>query len=102
MPVGGTNETTKHQSVKLTIKDIQEKLRTLLMNARVFDRGLRTISNQKLLDMLNKHLIKTICNDMANELFKYVANEQGLAFNEDNFSSDVIVLLLTILKENVF
>ena len=39
--------------------------------------------------MISKHLIKTICTDIVNDMLRFLGNEQMIAFNEDNMTSEV-------------
>jgi len=89
----------KASSGKNTIKEVQERLKTIILNAKVFDKAAKTFPNEKGQDQLNKHLVKTVCSDMANELFQYVASENMINLSEENFTADTRNKILQKLKE---
>ena len=38
---------------------------------------------------MTKHLIKTICTDMTNDMLKFLGHEQMIAINEENMTSEL-------------
>ena len=48
-------------------------------------------------DLLNKHLIKSTLNEIANEMIKFLASEQMIQFNEENFTGEVKILIINLI-----
>ena len=46
----------------------------------------------KIQDILSKHLIKTVCSEITNEMLKFIASEQMINIAENNLTSEVSVM----------
>jgi hypothetical protein len=79
---------------KNTIKEMQEKLKLFLINAKIFEKGVKTFPDPKTQDALNKHLIKTSFSDMVNDMVKFIANENMIQYKEESLNGDVCELVL--------
>lgn len=86
-------------SKKNTIKDVQERIKTFLLNAKIFEKGLKSMNDPKVQEMISKHLIKTICTDIVNDMLRFLGHEQMIAFNEDNMTSEVRTKIIQKLKD---
>lgn len=103
------NATSNISSSKYSIKDIQEKVKLLLLNARIFDKALKSLTGKKrflkifnlfefflklildskLQDIITKHLAKTCLTEIFNEILKFTATDQLISFNEEALNADV-------------
>ncbi|RNA34867.1 E3 UFM1- ligase 1 [Brachionus plicatilis] len=86
-------------SKKLTIKEVQEKARFFLVQGKIFDKALKLFTNQKVQDQLNKHLLKTSCSEITNEMLKFIANEQMIQVNEENLNTESRGKIIQKLKD---
>lgn len=71
-----------------THNDLQEKLNNLIINIRLFERGLKGFSTEVIPPakesahaQLSKYLLKTFCTDVANEIVGFVAQERMLQWD---------------------
>ncbi|CAF0946717.1 unnamed protein product [Brachionus calyciflorus] len=92
-------ENGKHVSKKLTIKDVQEKARLFLVQGRLFEKALKLFTDAKVQETLNKHLVKTSCSEITNEMLKFIATEQMLQINDENLNPDSRSKLIQKLKD---
>lgn len=59
-----------------THNELQNKLNTLIGDVRLFEKGIKTLPVHSQ-PPFYKYLLKTLCTDIANEILKYLAAEQG-------------------------
>lgn len=55
--------------------ELQEKLNDLVMKVRLFEKGLKLFTSKDTQQQLAKYLLKTICTDITNDIFLYVAQD---------------------------
>lgn len=70
-----------------THNELQNKLNTLLGDVRLFEKGIKILP----IDMqpaLYKYLLKSLCTDIANEILKYLAEEQGNEISGENLTNE--------------
>merc|ERR1719468_132711 len=79
---------TSPSKKKFSIKEIQDNIKLFLINAKIFEKGLKSFSDAKTQDILSKHLIKTIYSEIFNDMVKFIANEQMISYKEENFNND--------------
>ena len=60
---------------KRTHGDLTEKVNSVYTTVRLGDKGITEFSKEEHRAALSKHLLKTMCSDMVNEMFQYVAEE---------------------------
>lgn len=65
-----------------THNDVQNKLNILLGDIRLFDKGIKMFPADTQ-TQLHKHLMKTLCTDIVNEMFNYISIETGLSLPEN-------------------
>ncbi|KAJ3665830.1 hypothetical protein Zmor_001299 [Zophobas morio] len=70
-----------------THNELQNKLNALIGDVRLFDKGLKLLP-EDLQPQLQKYLLKTLCTDVVNEILNYVAAEQNLSTQSENFNND--------------
>jgi hypothetical protein len=46
-------------------------------------------SDQKIQDILSKHLIKTVCSEITNEMLRFISSEQMINLAENNLTIEV-------------
>ncbi|XP_049860331.1 E3 UFM1-protein ligase 1 homolog [Schistocerca gregaria] len=66
------------QNRRKTHSELQEKLNNLLIDVRLFEKGLRSFNDKDLQQQLTKYLLKSLCTDIVTDLFTYVAQENML------------------------
>lgn len=70
-----------------THNELQSKLNTLIGDVRLFEKGIKVFPND-LQPALYKYLLKTQCTDIANEILKYLAAEQGNEISCENLTNE--------------
>lgn len=70
-----------------THNELQNKLNTLIGDVRLFEKGLKLFS-EDIQQQLIKYLLKTLCTDIVTEILNYLAAEQSLNTQTDNFNND--------------
>nr|CAD7414057.1 unnamed protein product [Timema poppensis] len=63
--------------------ELQDKLNALLTNVRLFEKGLQQFESNDTQQQLAKYLLKTLCTEIANEIFAYVAAENMTQYDQD-------------------
>nr|CAD7198047.1 unnamed protein product [Timema douglasi] len=63
--------------------ELQDKLNALLTNVRLFEKGLKQFESKDTQQQLAKYLLKTLCTEVANEIFAYVAAENMIQYDQD-------------------
>nr|CAD7459321.1 unnamed protein product [Timema tahoe] len=63
--------------------ELQDKLNALLTNVRLFEKGLKQFESKETQQQLAKYLLKTLCTEIANEIFAYVAAENMIQYDQD-------------------
>ncbi|XP_046403346.1 E3 UFM1-protein ligase 1 homolog [Ischnura elegans] len=66
------------QSRRKIHAELQERLSALLTDVRLYERGAKLIDNNHddgSLGQFSKHLLRTMCTDIANEIFDYASKE---------------------------
>jgi hypothetical protein len=48
----------------------------------------------KVQETLTKHLIKSICNEIINDMLRFIASEQMLTLNDESLTNDVILVYI--------
>lgn len=70
------------QSRRKTHSELQDKLNVMVMNIRLFEKGLKQFADKELQQQLIKYLLKSLCSEIANEIFTYVAQENMIQFEQ--------------------
>ncbi|XP_034939101.1 E3 UFM1-protein ligase 1 homolog isoform X1 [Chelonus insularis] len=63
-----TNKTTN-------LSEIEEKLNLLINNIKIFEKGIKCLSNKESILLLSKYLMKTLGTDFINEILKLAAQQ---------------------------
>ncbi|XP_013113083.2 E3 UFM1-protein ligase 1 homolog [Stomoxys calcitrans] len=66
---------------------VQEKINTLLVDLRLYEKGLKLFPANAQQDLM-KYLLKSLGNDISNELILYVANECQIEVKNPNLNVD--------------
>lgn len=66
---------------KRTIKDLQEEVSNLYNNIRLFEKGMKYFADDTQ-TALTKHLLKTVCTDITNLMFNFLASDFLMAVEE--------------------
>lgn len=69
-----TASSTSGANRKKTVKELQEEVSQFHNNIRLFERGARLFADDTQVQ-LEKHLLKTICTDISNLLFNFMAGD---------------------------
>jgi hypothetical protein len=95
---------SKPLNKNLTLKDVQEKVKSFLVNARIFEKSMKLFaSDTKIHDLLSKHLIKTVSSEIVNEMLRILAEEQMIQVaNEENLNTEVKKKTYFMLKDDEF
>ncbi|XP_077911110.1 E3 UFM1-protein ligase 1 isoform X2 [Halichoerus grypus] len=84
---------------KRTIKDLQEEVSNLYNNIRLFEKGLKFFTDDTQA-ALTKHLLKTICTDITNLIFNFLASDLMMAVDDPAaITSEVRKKILSKLSE---
>uniref|UniRef100_H3CIG1 E3 UFM1-protein ligase 1 n=1 Tax=Tetraodon nigroviridis TaxID=99883 RepID=H3CIG1_TETNG len=86
---------------KKSTKDVQEEITNLYNNIRLFEKGTKLFSDaDETQVLLSKHILKTLCTDVTNILFNFLAGDLMMsAENPSTISSEVRVKILSKLPE---
>ncbi|KAE8602866.1 hypothetical protein XENTR_v10014157 [Xenopus tropicalis] len=86
-------------SRKQTMKDFQEEVTSLYNNIRLFERGIKFFTDETQ-NNLAKHLLKTICTDITNIIFNFLAADFMMAAEDyTTITSEVRKKMLSKLQE---
>lgn len=66
---------------KRTIKDLQEEVSNLYNNIRLFEKGTKFFTDDTQA-ALTKHLLKTVCTDITNLIFNFLASDLMMAVDD--------------------
>ncbi|XP_026642518.1 E3 UFM1-protein ligase 1 isoform X2 [Microtus ochrogaster] len=66
---------------KRTIKDLQEEVSNLYNNIRLFEKGMKYFTDDTQ-TALTKHLLKTVCTDITNLIFNFLASDLMMAVED--------------------
>ncbi|XP_006004935.1 E3 UFM1-protein ligase 1 [Latimeria chalumnae] len=80
--MSSTNSTGS--SRKKTVKDLQEEVSNLYNNIRLFEKGIKLFADDTQATFA-KHLLKTICTDITNLIFNFLASD--LMMGVENYSA---------------
>ncbi|XP_032507104.1 E3 UFM1-protein ligase 1 isoform X2 [Phocoena sinus] len=84
---------------KHTIKDLQEEVSNLYNNIRLFEKGMKFFTDDTQA-ALTKHLLKTVCTDVTNLIFNFLASDLMMAVdNPATITSEVRKKILSKLSE---
>ncbi|XP_021015896.1 E3 UFM1-protein ligase 1 [Mus caroli] len=84
---------------KRTIKDLQEEVSNLYNNIRLFEKGMKYFADDTQ-TALTKHLLKTVCTDITNLMFNFLASDLLMAVEEPAaITSDIRKKILSKLTE---
>uniref|UniRef100_I3M4I6 E3 UFM1-protein ligase 1 n=1 Tax=Ictidomys tridecemlineatus TaxID=43179 RepID=I3M4I6_ICTTR len=84
---------------KRTIKDLQEELSNLYNNIRLFEKGMKFFADDTLA-ALTKHLLKTVCTDITNLIFNFLASDLMMSVDDPaTITSEVRKKILSKLSE---
>lgn len=84
---------------KRTIKDLQEEVSNLYNNIRLFEKGMKFFADDTQ-TALTKHLLKTVCTDITNLIFNFLASDLMMAVDDPaTITSEVRKKILSKLSE---
>uniref|UniRef100_A0A8C0WP43 E3 UFM1-protein ligase 1 n=1 Tax=Castor canadensis TaxID=51338 RepID=A0A8C0WP43_CASCN len=84
---------------KRTIKDLQEEVSNLYNNIRLFEKGIKFFADDTQA-ALTKHLLKTVCADITNLIFNFLASDLMMTVDDPaSITSDVRKKILSKLSE---
>ncbi|XP_053448110.1 E3 UFM1-protein ligase 1 [Nycticebus coucang] len=84
---------------KRTIKDLQEEVSNLYNNIRLFEKGMKFFADDTQAALI-KHLLKTVCTDITNLIFNFLASDLMMAVDDPAaISSEVRKKILSKLSE---
>uniref|UniRef100_A0A8C5QZ63 E3 UFM1-protein ligase 1 n=1 Tax=Leptobrachium leishanense TaxID=445787 RepID=A0A8C5QZ63_9ANUR len=86
-------------SRKQNMKDFQEEISSLYNNIRLFEKGIKLFADETQSN-LAKHLLKTICTDITNIIFNFLAADFMMAVEDyASITSEVRKKMLNKLQE---
>lgn len=77
-------EATSQSNRRQTLAVLQDKINTLLVDIRLYEKGLKVFPAADVQSQILKYLMKTLGNDICQELTLYVANECNLNIKQTN------------------
>ncbi|KAM4772730.1 E3 UFM1-protein ligase 1 [Rhinophrynus dorsalis] len=87
-------------SRKQTMKDFQEEVTNLYNNIRLFEKGVKLFTDETQSN-LAKHLLKTVCTDITNLIFNFLAADFMMAVEDYTaITSEVRKKMLSKLQED--
>ncbi|NXJ09428.1 UFL1 ligase, partial [Odontophorus gujanensis] len=86
-------------SRRQTMKDLQEEFSNLYNNIRLFEKGTKYFTDETQSN-LAKHLLKTVCTDITNLIFNFLASDSMMTTeNYSTITSEVRTKILSKLPE---
>ncbi|XP_056422121.1 E3 UFM1-protein ligase 1 [Hyla sarda] len=86
-------------SRKQTMKDFQEEVSSLYNNIRLFEKGIKLFTDETQSN-LAKHLLKTVCTDITNLIFNFLAGDIMMAVEDySTITSEVRKKMLNKFQE---
>lgn len=86
-------------SRRQTMKDFQEEVSTLYNNIRLFEKGIKLFTDETESN-LAKHLLKTVCTDITNLIFNFLAGDIMMAVEDySTITSEVRKKMLNKFQE---
>ncbi|XP_068087285.1 E3 UFM1-protein ligase 1 [Hyperolius riggenbachi] len=86
-------------SRKQTMKDFQEEVSSLYNNIRLFEKGIKLFTDETQSN-LAKHLLKTVCTDITNLIFNFLAGDVMMAVEDyTTITSEVRKKMLNKFQE---
>uniref|UniRef100_A0A8C0EB28 E3 UFM1-protein ligase 1 n=1 Tax=Bubo bubo TaxID=30461 RepID=A0A8C0EB28_BUBBB len=87
-------------SRRQTMKDLQEEFSNLYNNIRLFEKGTKHFTDETQTN-LAKHLLKTVCTDITNLIFNFLASDSMMTTeNYSTITSEVRTKILGKLPED--
>uniref|UniRef100_A0A8C4JDL5 E3 UFM1-protein ligase 1 n=1 Tax=Dromaius novaehollandiae TaxID=8790 RepID=A0A8C4JDL5_DRONO len=87
-------------SRRQTMKDLQEEFSNLYNNIRLFEKGIKHFTDETQTN-LAKHLLKTVCTDITNLIFNFLASHSMMTTeNSSAITSEVRTKILGKLPED--
>lgn len=87
-------------SRRQTMKDLQEEFSNLYNNIRLFEKGTKYFTDETQTN-LAKHLLKTVCTDITNLIFNFLASDSMMTTeNYSTITSEVRTKILGKLPED--
>ncbi|NWR59555.1 UFL1 ligase, partial [Bucorvus abyssinicus] len=87
-------------SRRQTMKDLQEEFSNLYNNVRLFEKGAKHFTDETHTN-LAKHLLKTVCTDITNLIFNFLASDSMMTTeNYSTITSEVRAKILGKLPED--
>ncbi|XP_007940440.1 E3 UFM1-protein ligase 1 [Orycteropus afer afer] len=84
---------------KRTVKDLQEEVSNLYNNIRLFEKGTKFFADD-IQATLTKHLLKTVCTDLTNLIFNFLASDLMMAIDDPAaITSEIRKKILSKLSE---
>ncbi|EAW48508.1 UFM1 specific ligase 1 [Homo sapiens] len=84
---------------KRTIKDLQEEVSNLYNNIRLFEKGMKFFADDTQA-ALTKHLLKSVCTDITNLIFNFLASDLMMAVDDPAaITSEIRKKILSKLSE---
>ncbi|XP_015279587.1 PREDICTED: E3 UFM1-protein ligase 1 [Gekko japonicus] len=88
-------------SRKKTIKDLQEEVSSLYNNVRLFEKGAKHFTDETQTNIA-KHMLKTVCTDITNLIFNFLAAEVMMAAEDYTvLTSEMRKKILSTLHEEM-
>ncbi|XP_060093344.1 E3 UFM1-protein ligase 1 [Heteronotia binoei] len=86
---------------KKTIKDLQEDVSSLYSNVRLFEKGAKHFTDETQTNIA-KHMLKTVCTDIANMIFNFLAADVMMAAEDyTGITSEMRKKILSTLHEEM-
>ncbi|XP_025894948.1 E3 UFM1-protein ligase 1 [Nothoprocta perdicaria] len=87
-------------SRRQTMKDLQEEFSNLYNNIRLFEKGTKHFTDETQTNLV-KHLLKTVCTDITNLIFNFLASDSMMTTeNSSSITSEVRAKILSKLPED--
>ncbi|NWY02347.1 UFL1 ligase, partial [Nothoprocta ornata] len=87
-------------SRRQTMKDLQEEFSNLYNNIRLFEKGTKHFTDETQTNLV-KHLLKTVCTDITNLIFNFLASDSMMTTeNSYSITSEVRTKILSKLPED--
>ncbi|KAL0276431.1 UNVERIFIED_CONTAM: hypothetical protein PYX00_004012 [Menopon gallinae] len=91
---------SSHQDIRKKHNELQQKLNDLILKIRLFEKGLKQFTAKDVQQQLVKYLLKSICTDVANDIFAHVA-EENMKIDGKEMTTELRVKILNSVPNDI-
>lgn len=91
---------SSHQDIRKRHNELQQKLNDLVLKIRLFEKGIKQFPSKEVQQQLVKYLLKSICTDVANDIFAHVA-EDSMKIDGKEMTTELRAKILNCVPNDI-